>query len=278
MQVLNRNIGDGTPTFVIAEVGINHNGNMDDAIELIRQAKTAGADAVKLQTYLTEKRVSKDSPIFSILKQCELTFEQQERLFLLAAELDIVLFSTPFDSESVDFLESIQCPLYKIASFDSVNKKLLNKVSQCNKPVIMSTGMTNFDELEVAMDILLGDNGSEQNLAILHCISSYPTKPEDANLSAINVLKKIYNGSVGYSDHTIGTEVPAFAVAAGAQIIEKHFTLDTSAEGPDHSLSADPHIFKEMIIQIRNVEKIMGQGNLGVRPAETDIVQYRRES
>jgi len=279
-KVLNfggRKIGQDCPVFVIAEVGINHNGDMKLAEKLLIEAVKAGADAVKLQTYLTEKRVGRDSPVYDILKKCELSFDEQERLFELGHELGVMVFSTPFDDDSVEFLESVNTPVYKVASFDSVNKTLLRKISATKKPVIMSTGMTSLDELGAAWKALGGkDDGTGCDLALLHCVSSYPLDDKKANLAVVPYLHELHGGPVGYSDHTIGIEVPALAVAAGAQLIEKHFTLDTSASGPDHAMSADPKTLQKMIEKIRWVEKVMGVRTLGVREAETSIVPFRR--
>ena len=272
-----RKVGEGFPVFVIAEVGINHDGDMNSAEKLLVEAAKAGADAVKLQTYITEKRVERDSPVYDILKKCELSFDEQERLFELGRELGVMVFSTPFDDEAVDFLESVNTPAYKVASFDSVNKTLLRKISATKKPVIMSTGMTSLEELGAAWKALGGkEDGTGCDLALLHCVSSYPLDDKKANLAVVPYLHELHGGPVGYSDHTIGIEVPALAVAAGAQLIEKHFTLDTSASGPDHAMSADPKTLQVMIEKIRWVEKVMGVRTLGVRETETSIVPFRR--
>ena len=272
-----REVGADNPVFVIAEVGINHNGDMNEARRLIQAAIDSGADAVKLQSYITEKRVPVDSPIYDILKKCELSFKQQQELFDLGESLGGTVFSTPFDDESVDFLESINAPVYKIASFDSVNKALLRKVSTTGKPVIMSTGMTNLNELGAAWKALGGkEDGTGCDLALLHCVSAYPTPAEESNLSMVPLLHTLHNGPVGYSDHTLGVEIPVMAVAAGAQIIEKHFTMNTKAEGPDHALSADPSTLKEMIEGIRRMEQILGKREMRIREVERGIVPFRR--
>lgn len=273
----NKKIGFGNSVFIIAEIGINHNGDMQSAKNLIKSAKDNGASAIKLQTYITEKRTKSDSPIFKILKQCELNFHQTKELFDYAREIDILPFSTPFDDESVQFLVSINCPVFKIASFDTVNKSLLRKVAEANKPVIMSTGMTNEKELGAAWKSLGGKkDGLGCELALLHCVSSYPTPDDEANLSLISYLNEIHSGPVGYSDHTIGINIPIMAVAAGAKIIEKHFTLNTSDNGPDHFLSADPSTLKKMTEGIRKMEIILGKNEMRVRDIEKNILQYRR--
>ncbi len=268
-----RPIGEGEPVFVIAEAGINHNGDPELAEELIREAKTSGADAIKFQTYITEKRVPKDSPIFGILKQCELSFKQQEELFRKADSAGILFFSTPFDEESADFLSEIGVPLIKIASFDIVNLKLLRHVSKKKIPMIVSRGMANEAEVDRAVDIF---EENEVPYAILHCISSYPNKEENANLRVIQTLKEKYTCPIGYSDHTLGIRTPVLAVASGATVIEKHFTLDQAMPGPDHTISCDPSLMSEMIQQIRETEKILGGGALKVYEAEIPTLVYRR--
>jgi N,N'-diacetyllegionaminate synthase len=260
-------------TYIIAEVGINHEGDINLAKRLIESVARTGADAVKFQTYLTEKRVPKDSPIFDILKKCELPFEAFAELKDYANELSLDFFSTPFDSESVDYLQSINCDLYKIASFDVVNKKLLKKISETQKPVIMSIGMANMDEVNEAYEIL---KSKTSKIAILHCISSYPTIEEDANLSVIYKLKESFDCLIGQSDHTNDILVPLYAVAAGAQILEKHFKIDENMDCIDSAVSITEKQLKELVNRVRKVEKIFGDVKFGVRSAEKEIAQYRR--
>jgi len=269
-----RTIGKGAPVFVIAEVGINHNGDMKLAEELVRAAAKAGADAVKLQTYTTEKRVAKDSPIFGLLKNCELSHEEQKELFGLGGELGVMVFSTPFDEEAVDFLKETGSLLIKVASFDVVNKRLLKKIAGTGLPVIVSRGMATMEELASALDIL--DSGNAKS-AVLHCVSAYPVPSfADLNLSTIRDLEEKLARPAGFSDHTIGISAPVWAVAAGAKIIEKHFTLDTKMEGPDHAISADPTTLREMVDSVREVEAALGSPVSGPIGAEKDILQYRR--
>jgi len=264
-----------TKTFLIAEIGINHGGNFDKARMLIESAWRCGASAAKLQSYITEKRVPKDSPIYDILKRCELSFEQQQKLFEFGAEIGIEVFSTPFDDESVDFLDEINCKIIKIASFDATNKTLLRKINSLNTSIVMSTGMTNQVELLEAIDIF-GRKIEEKRLAVLHCISAYPTDPTAANLNSISALKDLVSVPVGYSDHTIGWRVPFYAVFAGATIIEKHFTLNCDDDGPDHKLSADPATFAEMVRKIREAELIMGEKTVNISDSEKYFLQYKR--
>ncbi len=262
-------------TYVIAEIGINHGGDINLAKKMIDSVSRTGADAVKFQTYLTEKRVSKDSPIFDILKKCELPFEAFKELQSYSKKLNLDFFSTPFDSESVDYLESINLDLYKVASFDIVNKVLLRKVASIEKPVIMSTGMSNLQEINSAYKIL---KEKTNNIALLHCISSYPTEENDAYLSVIYKLKESFDCVIGHSDHTNDIKVPLLAVAAGAQIIEKHFRIDDNMDCIDAPVSISEKKLTKLVEGIREIEKIFGDEILGVTSAEKEIVQYRRFS
>lgn len=276
IEIDGRKIGEGEEVFVIAEIGLNHNGDFETAKRLIDEARKAGASAVKFQTYITEKRVPKDSPIFGILKECELDFDKQKELFRYADDTGITIFSTPFDDESVDFLASIGAPCYKIASFDIVNKNLLKKVAACGKPSIVSRGMATMEEIDTAVEIL---TGSGSKIALLHCVSAYPVPKEASlNLYTINALKERYHCPVGFSDHTLGIDAAAYAVAAGASIIEKHFTLSRKAKGPDHALSVEPSELKGLIDNARWVNGMMGEKVWASVEAEKDILQFRRVS
>jgi len=275
-QINGRSIGEGLPAYVIAEIGINHNGQVETAKELIDRAKWAGADAVKLQTYITEKRVQNDSPVYKVLKQCEMTFDQQRDLFGYAMEKQIDIFSTPFDDESVDFLASVNIPCYKIASFDVVNSKLLRKVSGQGRPVIMSRGMATQEEIDRAVETF---KAHDISFALLHCISAYPVSSlRNVNLRTIRALKERYHCTSGFSDHTLGIEAAKYAVAAGASIIEKHFTLSRKSEGPDHPISAEPQDMKSLVDSVRFVQEIMGEEVWSSTGPESAILQYRRHS
>lgn len=276
IEINGKKIGQGQDVFVIAEIGINHNGDFNTAKELIDKAKWSGANAVKLQTYITEKRVSSDSLIFAILKQCELTFSQQEELFNYGRAKGIEIFSTPFDDESVDFLSSIGVCCYKIASFDLVNKKLITKVAAQSKPVIMSRGMASQQEIDAAVDIMQRHN---IDFVLLHCISAYPVSSLTfLHLNTIRALKERYCCPVGFSDHTLGIEAGKYAVAVGASVIEKHFTLSRKSKGPDHALSIEPQQMKDMIAGIRTVSEMIGEPIWSSVAAEKAILQYRRVS
>lgn len=262
--------------YVIAEIGINHGGDIDTAKKLIDSAARTGVDAVKFQTYITEKRVSKSmQEVYQILEQCELPFDTFKELKDYSAQYNLDFFSTPFDEESIDFLESINCDRYKIASIDVVNTKLIKKIANTGKSVIMSVGMSNVDEIKKSYEIL---KEKTKNASLLYCVSSYPTKDNDANLSAISTLKDNFDCVVGYSDHTPDIQVPLYAVAAGAQIIEKHFKIDNDMKCVDEAVSITESKMKEMVGKIRKLEEILGDGKLGICFSEKESEAFRRKS
>ncbi len=259
-------------TFIIAEIGINHGGDINTAKELIDSAVRAGADAVKFQTYLTEKRVAKDSPIFDLLKKCELPFEAFKELKEYADQKGVIFFSTPFDEESVDYLESINVSLYKVASFDIVNNVLLKKVAATGKPVIISVGMSTIEEIKNAVEVL---KAHTSKIALLHCISAYPTNEEDANLAAVgSLIHHFPDCIIGQSDHTTDIAVPLYAAAAGAQILEKHYKI--SEDCVDAAVSINEEQFSKMVAETRRLEKILGAGVPESTPAQEETKQYRR--
>mgnify|MGYP001338648447 CR=1 FL=1 len=263
-------------TYIIAEIGINHGGDISTAKRLIDSVARTGADAVKFQTYLTEKRVPRNSPIFNILKKCQLPFEAFKELKLYSKKLNIDFFSTPFDNESVEYLESINTDLYKIASFDIGNINLLEKVAKTNKPIIMSVGMSNIDEINDAYNFIKKYNN---NIALLHCVSAYPTNEKDSNISAIFTLKDSFKDCIiGLSDHTNDIDVPLYSLCSGAQIIEKHFKIDESMECVDSPVSITELQLKNLVLQTRRIEKIMGNSELQIRDCEKDSLIYRRKS
>ena len=262
-------------TYIIAEIGINHNGDVDLAKKLIESAARAGVDAVKFQTYLTEKRAPKDSPIFDILKKCELPFESFLELKLHSEKFNVEFFSTPFDSESVDFLESIGVNIYKIASFDIVNTNLLKKIAKTKKPIILSVGMSNLNEINNAYKIIKSYN---ENLALLHCVSSYPTDEKDSNISVISNLKESFDCIVGQSDHTNDIQVPLYSVCCGAQILEKHFMIDDNMSCVDSPVSITENQMKKLVKETRRIEKIMGSSELKTRDCEKGSLIFRRSS
>lgn len=257
-------------TFIIAEVGCNHNGSIDIALKLIDEAVKAGADCVKFQTFKSECLVSKNAEKaeyqkkftdfsesqFDMLKKLELTYSDFIALKKYCDQVGIMFCSTPFDLDSIRFLDDIGIPFWKIPSGEITNYPYLKAIAETKKDIIMSTGMATIDEIEEAYNLLKA-NGA-RNIKLLHCNTEYPTPYEDVNLLAMQVLKDKFNCDVGYSDHTKGIEVPIAATALGAKIIEKHFTLDNNMDGPDHKASLEPHELKVMIRCIRNIEKAIG--------------------
>lgn len=275
IKIGERLIGRGRPAFIVAEAGINHQGKLEAAKKLIIAAARCGADAVKFQTYRAEKRVAPDSPIFALLKECELGEESHRQLIKVAKEHNIIFFSTPFDEGSVDLLFSLGVPALKIASFDIVNLRLLAYAAGKGLPLIVSTGMADKIEIDKAIGVMDRFN---LKYCLLHCISTYPTRDEEANLNVIKSLLDSYDCPVGYSDHTLGVEAPVMAVLCGASIIEKHFTLDKNLAGPDHKLSADPSELRRMAEEIRRVEKILGSSEIKAFESEKPTLVYRRPS
>lgn len=265
----------GNKVYVIAELGLNHGGDLSVAKKLIDSARRTGVDAVKFQTYITEKRAAKGSPIFGILKKCALPFKAFKELKEYAQSRNLEFISTPFDEESVDFLEGIGCRIYKVASFDVVNLKLLEKIAATKKTIIMATGMSSLKEIKTAFAIL---KGKTDKIALLGCISAYPTKEEDANLAAISALKEKFDCVIGQSDHTPEILVPLYAVAAGAQIIEKHYKLDKNMDCVDASVSITEGQMKKLVAEIRRLEDILGSGELGLRQSEKSCEIFRRPS
>ena len=262
-------------TYIIAEIGINLRGDINIAKQLIDSAVRSGVDAVKFQTYITEQRAPKgNDEVFKILKDLELPFEAFKELKDYTKQYDVDFFSTPFDKESVEYLESIGTDLYKIASFDIVNHQLLREVAKTGKPVIMSVGMSNLDEIEDAYKILKEGTDS---IAILHCISSYPTIEKDSNLSNIYKIQERYDCIIGQSDHTSDIKVPIYAAAAGAQILEKHFKIDEEFECIDSPVSITEVQMKGLIEEVRSLEKIFGNESFGIRKSEEGAKIFRRK-
>ena len=258
--------------FIIAEAGVNHNGEFELAKKLVDAAVEAGVDAVKFQTFKAEKLVCKNAEKadyqkettgrsesqFDMLKKLELTEEMHTQLLGYCREKGILFLSTPFDEESVDYLTGLGMEIMKIPSGEMTNYPYLRKMAQTGKKVILSTGMSDIEEVKAAVAVLK-EYGSN-DIAVLHCNTEYPTPYADVNLKAMLTLRDELEIEVGYSDHTLGIEIPVAAVAMGAGIIEKHFTLDKSMAGPDHKASLEPHELKQMVLAIRNVEAALGDG------------------
>lgn len=290
VKIGNRLLGEGQSTFIVAEIGVNHNGSLDMAKKLIDAAKDAGADAVKIQAFKTEKIVTKyaekasyqkentylEETQYDMLKKFELKDEEIEELSCYAKGKGIVFLSSVFDKESVDLLSRVKAPAFKIASGDITNFPLLRYVAEKKKPIILSTGMSTLGEIGEALEIVR-ENGVE-DIILLHCVTSYPAKIEDANLRVIKVWQNSFGLPIGFSDHTLGIAAPVAAVALGAVLIEKHFTLDNTMPGPDHRASLEPDEFKEMVDGIRDVDKALGDGVKKITKEEERIKKVVRRS
>ncbi len=251
---------NNSKVLIVAEAGLNHNSDLGTAKSLIDSACEVGADAIKFQTFKAETLVaeSTDSNQYNLLKSLELSFEDHQIVFDYCKDKGILFLSSPFDPTTADFLDSMGMEAFKIASGELTNHPLLTHIGRKDKPIILSTGMS--DLMEVGEAIHTIQKVNDQSLTLLHCVSNYPTAPEDVNLHAMETMERAFHLSVGYSDHTLGIEMPIAAVALGATVIEKHFTLDCTLKGPDHSMSLDPQEFKRMVQAIRNVERALGDG------------------
>ena len=278
IKIGNRLIGEGEPCFIVAEAGSNHNGKLEQAKQLIDIAAEAGADAVKFQTFTAEKLASKKEAqkMFEVLKKYELRTEWHKELKRYADRLGIIFLSTPFDEKSVDLLDEISVPAFKVASGDITHLPLLKYIAQKGKPIILSTGGANLGEVEEAINTIKSQGN--KNIILMHCVSNYPSKPEDANVRAMVTMKEALHLPVGYSDHSLGTLVPTTAVALGACVIEKHFTLNKSLSGPDHAFALEPTELQEMIKSIRLLEKTLGDGVKCITENEKKEILLARRS
>jgi sialic acid synthase SpsE len=278
-------VGEGEPAFIIAEAGLNHNGSLKLALELVDRAAEIGCSAIKFQTYRSENRVSKavkgnkyaeelidtEESTYAMLERLELDFEAHKKLFAHAAKRGIEIFSTPFDLESVDELEKLGVNFYKISSMDLVNLPLIRKVAATQKPLIISTGMSTLGQVEDAVNVVREEGN--RNLILLHCVSSYPAAPQDMNLKVMDTLREAFGVSVGLSDHTIGTPTAMVALARGASAIERHFTLDRFMEGPDHILSSDVDEMADLVRFAQLVPIVEGRAEKVILHSETDTIE-----
>ena len=280
----NKKIGVDNPTYIIAEIGSNHNRDKKIAKKMIDKAADARVDAVKFQTFKAEKLYSKKTPKFSkdtitpfdLIKSIELPREWHKELFEYAVDKNLHFLSSPFDYEAVDLLDKIGVPAYKIASFEITDLELLKYVAKKTKPIILSTGMANIEEIEEALEAIRKQGNN--NIVLLHCNSMYPTPVEIVNLNAINTMSTIFKIPIGFSDHTIGIHIPIAAVAKGAKVIEKHFTLDRKMKGPDHHFAVEPDELKQMVQNIRDVEKAQGTGVKEASKEEQEMYEKGRRS
>lgn len=288
ININNRIIGEDQPPFIIAEMSANHNGSIDTAFKIIEEAKKAGADAVKLQTYTADTITLKsDAPefringglwdgrtLYDLYQEAQMPWDWHKPLFDFAKEQEITIFSSPFDFTAVDLLESLDAPAYKIASFEAVDIPLIKYVAQTGKPMIISTGMADVNEIQEAIDAARS-NGCEQ-LAILHCVSGYPAPAAEYNLATIADMAKRFNVVTGLSDHTLDNTTAIASVVLGARIVEKHFTLDRSGGGPDDSFSLEPQDLKNLCYGAKTAWEAVGNFNYARTSSEQGNVQFRR--
>ncbi len=280
-------------TLIIAEAGVNHNGSIDIAKQLVDTAVYAGVDIIKFQTFNVNKLVSKnarkadyqkknvvggDDSQYNMLKRLELSHEDHQKLMSYCAEKGVCFWSTAFDLDSIDYLQSLGMVLWKIPSGEITNYPFLRKIAKFRQDVIMSTGMCDERDIMNAIQVLYDFGVRREQITILHCNTQYPTPYEDVNLRAMLTIKNDFGVNVGYSDHTLGIEVPIAAVALGATVIEKHFTLDRNMPGPDHKASLEPAELAAMVSAIRNIEKALGDGEKKVSPSEQANVAVARKS
>lgn len=280
-------------TIIIAEAGVNHNGSMSMAKQLIDAAKDCGVDYVKFQTTKSPESITskfaqmaeyqknnlhQDESQLEMLRKILLKMEDFGELNDYCKELGVNFMSTPFDLDSIDYLAGLNMDYWKIPSGEITNLPYLRKIARLGTPVIMSTGMCTMEDIEAAMNVLTNNGLITDQISLLHCNTEYPTPFEDVNLSAMQTLKRHFGVRVGYSDHTKGIEVPIAAVAMGAEVIEKHFTLDRTLPGPDHVASLEPQELKAMVNAIRNIEKAIGSGIKQVSPSEQKNIAIARKS
>jgi N,N'-diacetyllegionaminate synthase len=277
---------------IIAEAGVNHNGSLKIAKQLIDKAVEAGVDMIKFQTFKSEKLVSKSArqaeyqqrnigkseSQYAMLKRLELSEYDHEKLIAYCQKRNIRFFSTAFDLDSIEYLHSLNLGLWKIPSGEIANYPYLKKIAQYHEPVILSTGMCETKDIEDALNLLTANGLAKEQITILHCNTEYPTPMQDVNLRAMLSIRNQFGVKVGYSDHTQGIEVPIAAVALGAAVIEKHFTLDKTMEGPDHKASLEPDELKAMVTAIRNIEQALGDGQKHVSASEAKNIEIARKS
>lgn len=286
---MHRTIATSQPMYIIAEISANHNQNFQQAVKLIETAKKIGADAVKLQTYtpdtitLNSRKkyfmvgkglLWKGKNLYDLYREAYTPWSWQPKLKKIADKLKIALFSSPFDASAVDFLEKMNVPAYKIASFELVDLPLIEKVARTRKPIIISTGMGTFHEIKKAVETVR--KAGNHQIALLKCTSAYPAEPQEANLKTIPHMAASFLIPVGLSDHTLGSVVPLIAWASGACIVEKHLTLSRRQQGPDSAFSMEPDEFKQMVDSLRTAETSMGKIHYGPTKSEKRAIRYRR--
>jgi N,N'-diacetyllegionaminate synthase len=279
-------------TFIIAEAGVNHNGCIDRALRMVEAAANAGVDAIKFQTFIAEEEISEYAPKaeyqldgtspdesqLDMVRALELTRDHHLQLIECCGKYSIEFISSPFDLKSINLLRSLELDHIKIASGEITNLPLLREIARCPMSIIMSTGMAHLDEISAALDVLYSEGVNKSRITILHCNTEYPTPMCDVNLNVLTTLNRSLGLPVGYSDHTLGVEVPIAAVALGAQVIEKHFTLDRTLPGPDHKASATVSELQDMVSAIRNIEIALGSSTKQPTPSEQKNIAIARKS
>jgi N-acetylneuraminate synthase/N,N'-diacetyllegionaminate synthase len=289
VEIAGRLVGEGKPCFIIAEAGVNHNGDVELGKKLIDAAKSSGADAVKFQAFRAERLATRsarkanyqrtaqdDDSQFEMLRRLELSGGDFKELADHSRRRGIIFLSSCFDPESADLLEKLDIAAYKMGSGELTNLPLLRYVASKGRPMILSSGMSTMEEVAEALEAVR--EGGCDHIVLLHCISSYPAKAEDVNLRVIRALSEHFKVHVGFSDHTLSLVIPAAAVTLGAVMVEKHFTLDHSLSGPDHGMSLEPKEFRGMVANIREVEEALGDGVKRVREAERQVRAVSRRS
>jgi len=283
-------VGKDQPCFIIAEAGVNHNGDIDTAKSLVKVASEAGADAIKFQTFTADALVTPSAPKaeyqkqslldeeshFEMIRRLEMSREMHSILIEESKNEGITFLSSPFDEESADLLESLNICGFKIPSGEITNLGLLEHIAKKNKPMIVSTGMSTLSEVSIAVQAI--ERTQNHNFILLHCVSNYPADPSDINLLAMESMSKAFNVPIGYSDHTLGLEISLAAVAMGACVIEKHFTIDRRMEGPDHAASLEPTELAQLVNGIRNIESAIGDGKKQPVYNEIAIAAIARKS
>jgi|TARA_Y100000294_G_scaffold175136_1_gene194600 sialic acid synthase SpsE len=292
VTVDNRIIGDGRRCYILAEAGCNHNGSLEIARKLIDMAAQSKADGIKFQTYHAENMYSRKTPMmehfrkrlaapenatmFDLIKMTELPWELHEPIVEYCRKKDVPFLSTPFDEDAVDFLEQFEVPAYKIAAFEMTHFPLIRKVVETQKPIILSTGMSSLGDIERVLSIF--HKAGNDRVILLHCVSNYPSKPGDANLRVIPMLKQAFGYPVGLSDHTPGIEVSKIAIALGANLIEKHITIDQRLPGPDHYFSLTPLELNELVTASENIETMLGTPQKKCTESELEMKHIGRRS
>ncbi len=289
IEISGRKIGPGFPVYIVAEMSANHNQDFDRAVELMKAAREAGADAVKLQTFTPDTMTIRSDKehfrigggtlwdgrtLYDLYSEASMPWEWQPKLKAIAKDIGIDLFSTAYDASAVEFLEEMDVPTHKVASFENVDIPLIEKMASTGKPLLISTGMATLGEIEEA--VLAARNAGATQIVLLKCTSAYPAPPEEMNLRTIPHLAQAFHVPVGLSDHTLDIVVPVAAVTLGACVLEKHFTLSREIPGPDSAFSLEPQEFKAMVNAIRTAEKALGDVHYGLSARESKSQAFRR--